>query len=477
MSINDNLIQYQKEQNAILEHFVFENIYPKMKSKPSRRDRVLGLELFITSTCNKKCTYCYLQKNEDKLYPAEIRNPQIILSNLQILLNHLSNYNDGQFNKLDLFSGEIWGTDFSKAFFDILLEYSSKVHFDVIIIPSNCSFIRNDEQTAVIKDYIKKFKEIETRLVFSCSSDGLIIDSTTRPYNAPDTMELSEFYQKLWDFAEEYDFCFHPMVDAYTIDQWPDNLQWWINECEKRGHNLLDKAMMLEVRNPNSWNDDTIISYLKFLKQITEYAMGLCDKDLMKFLRETFELNPYHESPFKRATYFPWGVRVSNRASCSITQSLCVRLGDLMICPCHRLTYPKFNYGKYIVNDNQEIIGLEANNIPNLISHFITGSGGYLKCDSCAFSRYCIKGCQGAQFEDSKESLYPIKSVCELEQAKILYVLHNILALVEKYNIPLDDVLTKEIKTIKEHYQKIKTEEPEVYEKWIPVIQTLLLEV
>ena len=477
MSINDNLIQYQKEQNAILEHFIFDNIYSKMKSKPSRRDRILGLELFITSTCNKKCTYCYLQKHEDKLYPPEIRNIDTILSNLKILLNHLSNYNDGKFNKLDLFSGEIWGTKLSKDIFDILIEYSPKVHFDAIIIPSNCSFIRNDEQTDLIKEYIEKFKNIETRLVFSCSSDGLIIDSTTRPYNTADTMDLSEFYQKLWAFAEEYDFCFHPMVDAHTIDQWSDNLQWWIDECEKRGHSLLDKVMTLEVRNPNSWNDETITSYLKFLKQITEYTINLFDKDLVRFLKETFELRPFHDSPLKRCTYFPWGVRSSTRASCSITQSLCIRLGDLMICPCHRLAYPKLNYGKYIVNDNEEIVGIEANNIPNLISHYITGSGGYLKCDSCVFSKYCIKGCQGAQFEDSKESLYPIQSVCELEKAKILYVLHNILALVETYNIQLDETLSKEVQTIRADYEKLKKEEPEVYEKWIPIVQTLSLKV
>ena len=98
MSLKSNLLQYQKEQNEILEDIVFNSIYPQMKEKPDGNR--LGLEFFITSSCNKKCTYCYLHKNEDKLYPKEIRDPEIIISNLKILLDHFSKYNEGKYETI-----------------------------------------------------------------------------------------------------------------------------------------------------------------------------------------------------------------------------------------------------------------------------------------------------------------------------------------------------------------------------------------
>jgi len=41
---------------------------------------------------------------------------------------------------------------------------------------------------------------------------------------------------------------------------------------------------------------------------------------------------------------------------------ICVRLGDLAICPCHRTSYDKYLLGKFEVKDNQ-IIGIKANNV------------------------------------------------------------------------------------------------------------------
>ena len=477
MSIKNNLTQYQKDQNEILEHFVFDTFYPRLKEKTSNEDKSLGLEFFITANCNKKCTYCYLQKHKEKLYPVELDSPDLIVNNLRILLDHFSTYNDGRYGKLDLFSGEIWGASLGNRIFDVLLEYSkaNKVKFQIIVIPSNCSFLRSEKATKIVEDYMAQFKAEGTRLAFSCSSDGLIIDEISRPYNSKSSMDIKVFYEKLWDFTEKHNLCFHPMVDAFTIDKWPENLNWWIEESEKRHHNMIDRVMMLEVRNPDSWNDTTITQYLQFLKPITQYLMKYWDNDIESFLLDTFSLQPKHKSPLKRATYFPWSTRITNRSSCSVTQSLCIRLGDLTICPCHRLAYPKLNYGKYIV-ENDKIIGLEANNIAGMINHYVTGDKGYLKCDSCTFAPYCVKGCHGAQFEYSKEYLYPIPSVCELEKVKILYIIYNIIELSKSLKSDNKTLLTQ-IENMKVYFEQVKKDEPEVCEKWIPIIQTLLLEI
>ena len=156
--------------------------------------------------------------------------------------------------------------------------------------------------------------------------------------------------------------------------------------------------MMLEVRNPNSWNDQTITSYLKFLKQITEYVYHHPDyyhKDTGFFIKDTLGIVNQKESLVHKANYFPWSLHFSKRASCSVTQTFSIRLGDLAICPCHRLAYPKLLYGQYLVEDGK-ITGIKANNIAGMLNHYITGHNGYLKCDTCAFANYCVKGCHGA---------------------------------------------------------------------------------
>ena len=48
-----------------------------------------------------------------------------------------------------------------------------------------------------------------------------------------------------------------------------------------------------------------------------------------------------------------------NLKECTISYTLMIRAGDLSIVPCHRTSYQKFIYGKYIVKNNQ-IQGIEA---------------------------------------------------------------------------------------------------------------------
>jgi radical SAM protein with 4Fe4S-binding SPASM domain len=80
---------------------------------------------------------------------------------------------------------------------------------------------------------------------------------------------------------------------------------------------------------------------------------------------------------------------------CSISHSFIVRMGDLSICPCHRLSYDHLLYGKYIV-ENDEIIGIKANNIEFFANNYILGYKGIMKCDTCAIRDMCLKGCKGS---------------------------------------------------------------------------------
>ena len=76
------------------------------------------LELYITSTCNQSCEYCYLCKYPD-LYPAEYNKPELIKKNLKILLDYLI-VNKCQIPILDLFSGEIWHNQYGWDILEII---------------------------------------------------------------------------------------------------------------------------------------------------------------------------------------------------------------------------------------------------------------------------------------------------------------------------------------------------------------------
>ena len=88
---------YIKENNDLLK-FMLNERYFKPWSDPSIREREsyerrnslldeANLEIYITSTCNQNCEYCYLQKNKTGLYPQEYDKPELILSFKSIKVN------------------------------------------------------------------------------------------------------------------------------------------------------------------------------------------------------------------------------------------------------------------------------------------------------------------------------------------------------------------------------------------------------
>ena len=104
------MLSYQEEKDIALQYMMDKifKIY-KLSEKDSRNQDLFSLELYVTPDCNQNCSYCYLCKHKDDLYPKELRKPEIILKNIKILLDYLieKDLNPG---RLDLFSGEIWDT-------------------------------------------------------------------------------------------------------------------------------------------------------------------------------------------------------------------------------------------------------------------------------------------------------------------------------------------------------------------------------
>jgi MoaA/NifB/PqqE/SkfB family radical SAM enzyme len=413
--------QYRQEQDNLLKTMLdlrFFNPWrdlTKMKDDFSLRADA-NLELYITSTCNQKCEYCYLVKYP-KLYPKEYNKPEIILKNMRILFNYIV---ANRFNipTLDLYSGEIWGMPFGWKILDTIYEYvSGGMMIGSIMLTTNCSFIDNPEAFQRIQQYIDKFNMINCPIIISISVDGKVVDDFSRPRNNKDHTYTDEFYDKLYAFAKHNNFLFHPMVAPQNVALWIENYKWW--QAQNKKYGLDDSNLMtLEVRN-DGWTDENIEDYCKFLRFLMdEFFEKSCHKSPRLFGNAVVGARITDGDP-QIGGYIPWAIGVCDTfAGCTIPNHLTVRLGDLAICPCHRQAYDEYLYGYFITN-NDRIVDIKAVNplmaVKILMGNILTSSP---LCDTCEFNYCCLKGCFGSQLETEKDPFFPIENVCKFFKAK-----------------------------------------------------------
>lgn len=428
-----------------------------------------GVEFIITSACNQKCEYCYLAKNGDKLYPSEIRDEKTIIQNLHLILNYFleQKYYPISF---DLFSGEIWSTKLGYSVLYEILEYVKKCPEPprTLCIPSNCSFILNDKVVETLEYFIKSFDYYGTRMFFSASIDGPLLEETNRSFI--DTKKNKDrndnFYDKIFKWCKKQNFGFHPMVNAHSIEKWPAQFDWWLDKFEKYEFDYWDHIMFLEVRN-NEWTDEKIQSYLSFLNHCFEETFSrIMNNDIQLLLREGLKIkNLYLDSNYNHL----FVGRQSVKQGCNVDRLIILRLGDLAWVPCHRTSYEKFIYGKAKV-ENEKIVGMEALNLPLLFSIYGMGYKGHPKCDICPIGDYCMRGCYGAQYEEHKELFYPCDTVCNLFKAKLIFLYEKYNSYANKYNI-IDSDIKERLAQIKEIVDNMDKEDKE---KWYPIIQPLI---
>jgi len=197
---------FQDENNEVLEKIIDMNFYENFR-KETYEQTAEYLELNITATCNQKCEYCYLTKYGDNIYPVELRDEKTILRNTKMLVSYFMKHGMTP-RRVDLFSGEIWGTPFSNKFFDILLNaVKSGWCIEEIMIPSNMSFILNDKKRTYVEKYIDDFKKYGVTISFSASVDGLILESKTRSFKDESKNNIrtnKDFYDKLFAWCKKY---------------------------------------------------------------------------------------------------------------------------------------------------------------------------------------------------------------------------------------------------------------------------------
>ena len=470
--------QFQIEQNEILET-ILKPLY-SMWSLPlkdqkehlqwaTKNTKEFILELYITSNCNQKCSYCYLVQHGDELYPKEIRDPETILKNLKIYFNYSleKGYN---YNRIDLFSGEIWGTPFGDKVLDIILLYLNKgLQIGSVIIPTNFSFCENESTIEKMEHYISSFSKLNCRLGFSCSMDGFVIDKLNRPF-ADNREKTKEYYTRILSFCKAHGFGFHPMIAANNIELQKENYDFWIEILKEFGtkNNLRNtsygRIMQLVVRN-NDWTIDSIKQYLDWLNYVLDKDVEVFfDGKYDEFISELYARKlPYTNN------YFPYSLAKEYYGyACTMGHMLTIRLGDLAIAPCHRMSYEKFIIGRFMVEDDK-IIGLKADNIQMASAIYLTNAISKPHCDLCPIRSYCMKGCIGSQYEALNEPFCPIPCVCELHKATFMFLYMKYMKLGAFKDNYFKSLFGDEI-----HKAFKQLAEKEHNKLWINYIQTLI---
>jgi len=416
---------HNKENDELLKNILdirYFNIFKEDIN--SRNKQISNLELYITSSCNLKCSYCYLNKYEHQLYPSGSTNFEQITKNLEILLNHFLEENYS-IDHIDLFSGEIWGTAVGNKILDLLLDARKKgFKFNNLMIPTNCTFILDPAKVQILENYIEEFSKLSVDLSISASIDGKLLEDTTRPFRSSSDNIIryrdDKFYDDVFSFCKKHNFLFHPMVASHGIEKWINNYKWYKEIVLKYDFPLKeDSIMMLEVRN-DDWTDASIEEYIKFVDFLIEDKI----KDLggiREFTNFLFNINNDNIGG-----YVPYSIPIGdNLMPCTIQQQLAIRLGDLSFVPCHRMAYDQFVFGSYEVKD-ESIVGIKANNPEMAIKVMMSNPANSIHgCDVCKIRKVCMKGCFGAQFEYGEEPFMPLPSVCKLFLRKYTFLLNK----------------------------------------------------
>lgn len=372
-----------------------------------------NVEFYISPDCNLKCSYCYVQKHKDLTYPKEIRDPKVIMGNLKLLLRAIE-ANSIYIHTLDIFSGEIWSSDFGIQSLVEILEFNKKNRFcDKILIPSNCEFVLHPEWRNKFQNLIDQFKELGINLLVSASIDGPLIDPVSRAPVSSNHRSLDD-YDVIFEFLSRNGYLTHPMLSPDSVPNWIETHKWF-SEMHKK-FNMNPHIMILEVRD-GDWNDEILESYKKYIEYLFNYELNsIYEGSLLKLAND--KLFWFNES-------YPHGynsLKLSNfrRMSCKLQRTIYIRLGDLSIIPCHRLSYDKLNYGKIQIDDDLNITITDQNvelAIKLLSTRFQTGING---CDSCEDNYFCLGPCLGANYEYHWDVAYTCtRKVCNMQKTRI----------------------------------------------------------
>ena len=423
-----NKIELEQEDTLLLKNYLEKKIY----NLNSNKTPLARFEFIIRPDCNQTCEYCYLYKYGKNIYPLKSRSDKnTILNNINLLLEYYLKELQLKIYYYDLFAGDLFYDD---IFFDIM-DIFFKYYLDIkknqpeytnfqrvkIVIPTNLSFLENEEKTKRFEDYKNKLATVNCDIIISYSTDGFYAQDTREKKHL-----TQEWFDKTLAFCGKHEFGVHPMIAPENVDKAIINYDWWLENLNK--YFSIDfewHPMLLPVRN-DGWTQEKINLYLEYLNHMIEYRLEIFDRNLLNFTKHITQgqkekglLNSPNMDPLR----LDFKDKGQTSINCSLGESFAINCMNLEVVPCHRLAYPHLCGGKFKV-ENNKIIGIEAyENVSSYIA--LTNENRFYRpnCATCEIRGFCMQGCLGAQYEFSGEAHMPIPSVCNLFKQNIAFLL------------------------------------------------------
>lgn len=405
----------QYQDNKLLNDMLERHYYSEFKKNNSTKE----IELFLYGNCSSHCEYCYLKKYENDLFPLSLdTTDENILNHLQLIIRW---YKENHFRtNINIFSSDWLLKPVALKIFDMFYQEFKDTNFKpkLISFADNMLFLNNDNITQQIQNYIDLFKEINIDIKISASIDGKLCDNFR-------TSVSDEFYSKLFTFLNKNHYLIHPMISANNIKYQINNHHWW---RENAPEYIVNSLMMLEVRD-NNWTDENINDLIIFLDYLVDYYYNIVFKqNKIEFLKFILGLktNILTDLPTYRNIGLVYNGMFENvdTMPCSFNNSLVIRVADLKLGLCHRLFYPEFEIGEFLIEDNK-IFNVKSINTPLEILKYHLKQSNLPHCENCYLNGVCNKFCLGSAYENQLNMLVPPQSVCKMQQSKITFLFYK----------------------------------------------------
>jgi radical SAM protein with 4Fe4S-binding SPASM domain len=408
-------MNFQQENDYLLKSFLKRTFFDNWRT--GNKDLNFGsVEIELFPHCNLGCKYCYFIKNANHIYPKEIRDEDTMVKNVGIFIDWLQE--NGYNPNIDIFSGEPLSQEIGYRVLDVLYDkYKNALKKPTYIsIPTNYTFLLDDNLIKRVEDQISKFASIGIRIALSASVDGLYMEDNrpivnTKDFIVKEKSRDQSFYDKLFAFNKKHFFGFHPMVYSSRIEYWKQNFLWFQENFKKYDIPFFD-IYLLEVRN-KEWTVKQMAEFSDFIRFLMVWTFeNVLQSDKDKFMDFIFKYKGYNILASSLS-------QTGRGLGCSLQSMLYVRMGDLNIIPCHRTAYKGKEVGQFQVYNNK-IIDIKAKN-PEIGIGVISLEGkAQPQCETCLIKYNCTLGCLGSQFEANGDEFSPIPTVCQLEHAKML---------------------------------------------------------
>lgn len=409
------MVTFQEQNNELVRNFLDRTFFKAWKytteQRPSNYCNFSTLELILNYECNLNCKYCYVARHGKELYdPSLYKDTTKLLANLDQLLDWLlkNNYSP----RLEIFGGESLQQEIGFEALNMILDKLSNKIKTTIVIPTNFTWIMDEEKTERVESLLSKSREVNIPIRLSSSVDGKYCD-VNRPFKDKSYKRTDEYYDKCFVFLSRWQFGFHPMIYSNAIEKWKDNFLWIQDMFKKHGIHW-SNIYLLEVRN-SEWNEYQNYQLYKFMKFLVKWSYNRVQRDKVDFIKFMMKNKGFNilSNPF---------VTVGRGMGCSMQSTMSLRLGDMALVPCHRTSYKPFILG-YLNPIKDEIL---VKNMELFITKHTIDANSFPYCESCPIREICPKGCLGAQLETTGDMFTPVPSVCRMEHARLIGIIEGL---------------------------------------------------